>query len=72
MNDQWIELNIGPQHPSMHGVLRLKAKLDGEIIRELEPVIGYLHRNAEKLCEMGFYCDNLIYFVLERKTSFFT
>jgi len=62
VSDQWVELNIGPQHPSMHGVLRLKAKLDGEVIKELEPVIGYLHRNAEKLCEMGFYCDNLIYF----------
>ncbi|MCL4451916.1 MAG: NADH-quinone oxidoreductase subunit D [Candidatus Thermoplasmatota archaeon] len=62
MSDPWIELNIGPQHPSMHGVLRLKAKLDGEIIKELEPVIGYLHRNAEKLCEMGYYCDNLVYF----------
>ena len=62
MTDQWVELNIGPQHPSTHGVLRLKAKLDGEIIRELEPVIGYLHRNAEKLCENTFYCDNLVYF----------
>ncbi len=61
MND-WMELNIGPQHPSTHGVLRLKAKLDGEIVKEVEPVIGYLHRNAEKLCETTFYCDNLIYF----------
>ena len=62
MNNEWVELNIGPQHPSTHGVLRLKVKLDGEIVREVEPIIGYLHRNAEKLCEMGFYCDNLIYF----------
>lgn len=59
---EWMELNIGPQHPSTHGVLRLKAKLDGEIVKEIEPVIGYLHRNAEKLCELTFYCDNLIYF----------
>lgn len=58
----WTELNIGPQHPSTHGVLRLKVKLDGEIIKDVEPVIGYLHRNAEKLCEMSYYCDNLIYF----------
>lgn len=58
----WMELNIGPQHPSTHGVLRIKAKLDGEIVKEIEPVIGYLHRNAEKLCELTFYCDNLIYF----------
>lgn len=59
---KWVELNIGPQHPSTHGVLRLKAKLDGEIIKELEPIIGYLHRNAEKICELDYYCDSLIYF----------
>lgn len=59
---EFVELNFGPQHPSTHGVLRLKAKLDGEIIRELEPVIGYLHRDAEKLCELTFYADNLILF----------
>ncbi len=58
----FIEINFGPQHPSTHGVLRLKAKLDGEIVKEIEPVIGYLHRNAEKLCEMTFYADNLVYF----------
>ncbi|GGM65968.1 NADH-quinone oxidoreductase subunit D 1 [Thermogymnomonas acidicola] len=58
----WVELNFGPQHPSTHGVLRLKAKLDGEIIREVEPIIGYLHRNAEKICELDYYCDALIYF----------
>lgn len=57
-----MQLNIGPQHPSTHGVLRLKVKVEGEIIREVEPVIGYLHRNAEKLCEMTYYCDNLVYF----------
>lgn len=62
MSDEWVPLNIGPQHPSTHGVLRLKVKLDGEIIKEIEPVIGYLHRNAEKLCEETFYCDNLVYF----------
>lgn len=60
--NEWMELNIGPQHPSTHGVLRLKAKLDGEIVREVEPIIGYLHRNAEKLCEMTIYCDNMVYF----------
>jgi NADH-quinone oxidoreductase subunit D len=58
----WVELNMGPQHPSTHGVLRLKVKLDGEIIKEVEPVIGYLHRNAEKICELDYYCDSLIYF----------
>ncbi len=44
-------LNIGPQHPSTHGVLRLKVKTDGEIVSEITPVIGYLHRCFEKHCE---------------------
>lgn len=41
-------LNMGPQHPSTHGVLRLKLKTDGEIVSHIEPVIGYLHRCFEK------------------------
>jgi len=44
-------LNIGPQHPSTHGVLRIVIELDGEVIRRAEPVIGYMHRAAEKLAE---------------------
>ena len=44
-------LNIGPQHPSTHGVLRVVLELDGEIITRAEPVIGYMHRAAEKLAE---------------------
>jgi len=44
-------LNMGPHHPSTHGVLRLLLKLDGENVKELEPVIGYLHRGTEKLAE---------------------
>lgn len=44
-------LNIGPQHPSTHGVLRVVLELDGEVIRRAEPVIGYMHRGAEKLTE---------------------
>ncbi|MEM0158070.1 MAG: NADH-quinone oxidoreductase subunit D [Thermoplasmataceae archaeon] len=59
---KWVELNFGPQHPSTHGVLRLRAKLEGEIVREVEPIIGYLHRNAEKICELDYYCDAMIYF----------
>ena len=46
-----MELNMGPQHPSTHGVLRLKLKLDGEIVHSCEPVLGYLHRGSEKLAE---------------------
>ncbi|MEV5463742.1 NADH-quinone oxidoreductase subunit D, partial [Streptomyces cellulosae] len=48
-------LNIGPQHPSTHGVLRLKLVLDGERITHAEPVIGYMHRGAEKLFEARDY-----------------
>jgi NADH-quinone oxidoreductase subunit D len=44
-------LNIGPQHPSTHGVLRVVLELDGEVITHAEPVIGYMHRAAEKLAE---------------------
>ncbi|GAA0319827.1 NADH-quinone oxidoreductase subunit NuoD [Bacillus carboniphilus] len=44
-------LNVGPQHPSTHGVFRLVIKIDGEIIKEAKPVIGYLHRGTEKLAE---------------------
>jgi NADH-quinone oxidoreductase subunit D len=61
MEDKVIEVNFGPQHPSTHGVLRIKVKLDGEIIVDAQPVIGYLHRNAEKLAEMGSYPKGLIY-----------
>ncbi|MEM3676221.1 MAG: NADH-quinone oxidoreductase subunit D [Thermoplasmataceae archaeon] len=61
-HSKWVELNFGPQHPSTHGVLRLRAKLEGEIVREVEPIIGYLHRNAEKICELDYYCDAMIYF----------
>jgi NADH-quinone oxidoreductase subunit D len=48
-------LNIGPQHPSTHGVLRLKLKLDGERVISAEPIIGYMHRGAEKLFEVRDY-----------------
>ncbi len=44
-------LNMGPQHPSTHGVLRLKLITDGEIVSHVEPVIGYLHRSFEKHAE---------------------
>ncbi|MFJ2864884.1 NADH-quinone oxidoreductase subunit D [Kitasatospora sp. NPDC087314] len=48
-------LNIGPQHPATHGVLRLRLVLDGERIVTAEPVIGYMHRGAEKLFEARDY-----------------
>ena len=48
-------LNIGPQHPSTHGVLRLRLVLDGERVVSCEPVVGYMHRGAEKLFEVRDY-----------------
>lgn len=53
--DDIMELNLGPQHPSTHGVLRIKLKLDGEIIVDAEAVIGYLHTGVEKECETRTY-----------------
>jgi NADH-quinone oxidoreductase subunit D len=50
-----IELNMGPQHPSTHGVLRLKLTVDNEVVLKVEPVIGYLHRGMEKLWESLTY-----------------
>ncbi len=52
---QDMVLNIGPQHPATHGVLRLRLVLDGERIVECDPVIGYMHRGAEKLFEVRDY-----------------
>ncbi|HZK36667.1 MAG TPA: NADH-quinone oxidoreductase subunit D [Aeromicrobium sp.] len=48
-------LNVGPQHPATHGVLRLRLTLDGERIIECEPIIGYMHRGVEKLFEVRDY-----------------
>ena len=48
-------LNLGPQHPSTHGVFRLKLYLDGEVIVKAVPFMGYLHRGVEKLCEKLTY-----------------
>ncbi len=50
-----MELNLGPQHPSTHGVLRLKLRLEGEVVVSAEPVIGYLHTGVEKECETRTY-----------------
>ena len=50
-----MTLNIGPQHPSTHGVLRLVAQVDGERVRDIKPVIGYMHRGYEKISEVRTY-----------------
>jgi NADH-quinone oxidoreductase subunit D len=53
--DRTMVLNMGPQHPSTHGVLRLLLEIDGETIVRLMPDIGYLHTGIEKTCEAKFY-----------------
>lgn len=54
-------LNVGPQHPSTHGVFRIVVKLDGEMITEATPVMGYLHRGTEKLAENLTYTQIIPY-----------
>lgn len=50
-----MRINVGPQHPSTHGVLRLEVEVDGEIVTEVVPHLGYLHRSFEKHCERMTY-----------------
>lgn len=59
MIDNRLKLNIGPQHPSTHGVLRLLVELEGEVIKSCEPIIGYLHRGIEKMAESRTYLQYL-------------
>lgn len=61
LHTERIVVNIGPQHPSTHGVLRLKTTLDGETIVAVEPVLGYLHRNHEKIGERNTWLMNMPY-----------
>ncbi|HVC85177.1 MAG TPA: NADH-quinone oxidoreductase subunit D, partial [Solirubrobacteraceae bacterium] len=50
-----LTLNIGPHHPATHGVLRLLVTLDGEIVRDLKPIVGYVHTGIEKTAEQKAY-----------------
>ena len=52
-------VNVGPQHPSTHGVFRMKLVIEGERVKALEPVMGYLHRNHEKIAERNTYLMNM-------------
>ncbi|KPL85138.1 NADH dehydrogenase [Levilinea saccharolytica] len=54
-----IVVNLGPQHPSTHGVFRMVALLEGEKILDLKPVMGYLHRNHEKIAERNTFLQNM-------------
>src|SRR6185437_6614027 len=57
-----LEVSMGPQHPSTHGVFRMDVALDGERVVKLKPVFGYLHRNHEQIAEsMGSYIGMMPY-----------
>lgn len=56
-----LVVNLGPQHPSTHGVFRMVAVLEGETVVDLEPVMGYLHRNHEKIAERNTFSMNMPY-----------
>ena len=55
-------VNVGPQHPAAHGVLRLVIEMNGEVIQRSDPHIGLLHRGTEKLLEYKTYIQGLPYF----------
>ena len=61
IDTQTMQVNIGPQHPSTHGVFRMNAVLDGETIVSLKPVFGYLHRNHEQIAENISYLASMPY-----------
>jgi NADH-quinone oxidoreductase subunit D len=58
---EWMDLNMGPQHPSTHGVLRVRLKLDGERVRDADPDIGYLHTGFEKSFEDKTYTQGITF-----------
>lgn len=62
LDTKLLEINMGPQHPSTHGVLRVKLKLDGERVADLECIIGYLHRGVEKISENRTYIKCVPYY----------
>ena len=61
IKSELLELNMGPQHPATHGVLRLVLHTDGEIVYKVTPVLGYLHRCAEKIAEGVNYKQWVVY-----------
>ncbi|MBM3880171.1 MAG: NADH-quinone oxidoreductase subunit D [Verrucomicrobia bacterium] len=61
LEGEWLEVAMGPHHPSTHGVFRMNVALEGERIRKLKPVFGYLHRNHEKIAEGTTYLGSMPY-----------
>ena len=61
LEGELLEVSMGPQHPSTHGVFRMNVALEGEVVRKLKPVFGYLHRNHEKIGENVSYLGSMPY-----------
>src|SRR6201981_712161 len=61
LGGQLLQVAMGPQHPSTHGVFRMNVALEGEVVRKLKPVFGYLHRNHEKIGENTSYLGSMPY-----------
>jgi NADH-quinone oxidoreductase subunit D len=61
LDGELLEVSMGPQHPSTHGVFRMNVALEGEIVRKLKPVFGYLHRNHEQIGEHTTYLGSMPY-----------
>src|SRR5207245_11108112 len=61
LEGELLEVSMGPQHPSTHGVFRMNVALEGEIVRKLKPVFGSLHRNHEKIGENESYLCSMPY-----------
>ena len=59
-DDEYV-INVGPQHPSTHGVMRYRASIDGETVKKIDVVSGYIHRGIEKMCEDLTYPQMLLY-----------
>src|SRR5712671_2210038 len=61
VDGEFLEISMGPQHPSTHGVFRMDVVLDGERVKRLKPIFGYLHRNHEKIAENTTYLGSMPY-----------
>ena len=59
-DDEYV-INVGPQHPSTHGVMRYRASIEGELVKKVDVVSGYIHRGIEKMCENLTYPQTLLY-----------
>ena len=59
LDQELLTLNMGPHHPATHGVLRLLVTLDGEVVRDLKPIIGYVHTGIEKTAEDKSYWKSI-------------